>query len=190
VRLLTVSRALGQREAILEAGVFHDMDDLKRSHSTVSALCTIVERWMKADMDDDVQRWRDREALVEFARVEPAHAEIAVATLLEMYRGAGDWGGLLEAARQLQLRTAYRWTMADHLELGEAYWRQATELELWRAQQTSQHDGTLSDWLVERAVSHFVQGGCLEHLAELSRPTVRTGETHDASPASRQPAHA
>jgi hypothetical protein len=174
MRLLTLRRALADGplappwQALVRVAL-DDLGEIQYSQPDLAGFIEVVGRRLETGDRDDVRRWQDREELLRNAESHPERAEIAAVLVLDLYREADDWAGLLEAARQTGLRTSRTWATEDHLELGEAHWRHADELP----------PGELGDWARERAVGHFLLGQCAEHLRGLpARPRLE-GAGHE-----------
>lgn len=146
-----------------------DLDTLARSDASLLWLKTLADTWLQHDCTDgDLRRLSTRESLLRWSGASVGRAEPGVVLILDDYRRADDWAGMLEAARQIMLRTGYPLTSHDHLELGEACWRHADELGA----------GLLLRWTCENAVGHFILGHCAEHLGSGPfEPSQRRGDT-------------
>ena len=177
-RLLAARRALPEasksdsNEGIwseLQRRLVDDLNELRRRQPGAGWLSDLAAWWSKREnLLDDVHRHDAREAVLRSAADQPS-MEIAVALLLDAYREAGDWAGMIETARRLGLASGRPLAAEDHREIGEAYWRHGDELG----------DGPLGDWTREKAIGRFLMGGCAEHLGGLPIRAKAEGKRHD-----------
>lgn len=89
-----------------------------------------------------------------------ARNEFWVSALLAEFRRVSDWMGMIEADRLLRLRKTYSPTGSDHLDLGEAYWRQAQQLGA----------GALGQWSWDRAIARLRISAAAGSLDKLATP--------------------
>jgi hypothetical protein len=93
--------------------------------------------------------------------------DFVVEHALRAYRAARDWEGGIEMVRQLELRKK-RMSAGSHLEVGEAYFRHAREVD------AGLH-APLAHWALEQACAHFVEAKAADFLRLLATtvPAVR-----------------